>query len=72
MAKTEHHPNGLIHYNPQLSFRGYTLFTALGTKAYLMDMKGQFVHEWKHERGITNAELLPNGNPGITWIQKSM
>ena len=62
MAKTEHHPNGLIHYNPQLSFRGYTLFTALGTKAYLMDMKGQFVHEWKHERGITNAELLPNGN----------
>jgi len=62
VAKTEHHPNGLIHYNPQLSFRGYTLFTALGTKAYLMDMKGQFVHEWQHERGITNAELLPNGN----------
>ncbi|MBT4160885.1 MAG: hypothetical protein HOC70_17120 [Gammaproteobacteria bacterium] len=62
MARTEHHPNGLIHYNSRLSFRGYTLFTALGTKAFLIDPKGQFVHQWEHERGITNAELLPNGN----------
>jgi hypothetical protein len=62
MAKSEHHPNGLIHYNPQLSHRGYTLFTASMTKAYLIDMNGRFVHEWKHKAGITNAELLPNGN----------
>ncbi len=62
MARTEHHPNGLIHYNPQLAFRGYTLFTANQTKAYLMDMQGQFVHQWEHNRGITNAKLLPNGN----------
>jgi Arylsulfotransferase (ASST) len=62
MARTEHHPNGLIHYNPQLAFRGYTLFSTFGTKAYLMDMQGRFVHEWQHERGISNPELLPNGN----------
>ena len=62
MAKTEHHPNGLIHYNPQLSHRGYTLFNAMNNKAFLIDMKGQFVHQWEHEGGITNPELLPNGN----------
>ena len=62
MARTEHHPTGLIHYNPQMSYRGYTLFTALGTRARLMDMNGRIVHEWEHERGITNPELLPNGN----------
>ncbi len=62
MARTEHHPDGLIHYNRSLSFRGYTLFTGLSNKAFLMDMKGQFVHQWEHSRGITNAEFLPNGN----------
>jgi Arylsulfotransferase (ASST) len=62
VARTEHHPNGLIHYNPQLAFRGYTLFSTFGQRALLMDMQGRFVHEWNHERGITNAELLPNGN----------
>lgn len=61
MAKTEHHPNGLIYYNPRLSYRGYTLFTAQ-MRAYLVDPKGRFVHQWEHKRGITNAELLPNGN----------
>ena len=62
MARTEHHPTGLIHYNPRLSFRGYTLFTAQMNNAFLIDPKGRFVHRWQHERGITNAELLPNGN----------
>ncbi len=32
MARSEHHPNGLIHYNPQLSHRGYTLFQPTETK----------------------------------------
>lgn len=62
MARSEHHPNGLIHYNPQLAFRGYTLFSADKTKALLMDMDGRFVHVWEHEAGITSPELLPNGN----------
>lgn len=62
MARSEHHPNGLIHYNPQLSWKGYTLFSADTDKAYLIDMEGRFVHEWRCEMGITNPELLPNGN----------
>jgi len=62
MARSEHHPNGLIHYNPQLSYRGYTLFPADRTKAFLIDMEGRFVHQWQNERGISNPELLPNGN----------
>jgi len=62
VARSEHHPNGLIHYNPQLSYRGYTLFTADRNKALLMDMEGRFVHQWECALGITNPELLPNGN----------
>lgn len=61
MARTEHHPTGLIHYNPTLAFRGYTLFTAL-KNAHLIDMQGRFVHAWQHPLGLTSAELLPNGN----------
>ena len=62
MARSEHHPNGLIHYNPQLSYHGYTLFTGEGDKAWLIDMQGRFVHRWQCSLGITNAELLPNGH----------
>ena len=58
MARSEHHPSGLIHYNPELSFRGYTLFTANHTQAILIDMHGRVVHRWEQSRGITNAELL--------------
>jgi hypothetical protein len=61
MARSEHHRNGLIHYNPQLSYRGYTLFSADG-KALLMDMEGRFVHRWEPPQGCTNPELLANGN----------
>ncbi len=62
MARSEHHPNGLIHHNPQLSYPGYTLFTANTKDAFLIDMQGRFVHQWHCDLGITNAELLPNGN----------
>jgi len=62
MARSEHHPNGLIHYNPQLSWPGYTLFSAETDKAYLIDMHGRFVHQWQCDLGLTNPELLPNGN----------
>jgi len=62
MARSEHHPNGLIHYNPQLSYPGYTLFSADGDKAFLIDMHGRVVHRWECKEGITNPELLPNGN----------
>ena len=62
MARSEHHPNGLIHYNPQLAYRGYTLFSANGKDAYLIDMEGRYVHKWTCGLGITNPTLLPNGS----------
>lgn len=62
MARSEHHPNGLIHYNPQLSYRGYTLFSADKNKTFLIDMQGRIVHRWQFDGGLTNAEILPNGN----------
>jgi len=62
MARSEHHRNGLIHHNEALSYRGYTLFTANRNQALLIDMEGRVVHRWEHARGITNAELLPNGH----------
>ncbi len=62
MARSEHHPNGLIHYNRQLAYKGYTLFSANGQNAYLIDMDGRFVHQWTCELGITNPTLLPNGS----------
>jgi hypothetical protein len=62
MARSEHHPNGLIHYNPQLAYKGYTLFSANGKDAYLIDMDGRYVHKWTCDLGITNPTLLPNGS----------
>ena len=62
MARSEHHPDGLIHYNPQLAYRGYTLFAAGTDKALLIDMQGRIVHQWRSPRGLSNPELLPNGN----------
>jgi hypothetical protein len=62
VARSEHHPDGLIHYNPQLAYRGYTLFSSDGDKALLIDMEGRVVHRWQSKRGITNPALLANGN----------
>ncbi|HSG91474.1 MAG TPA: aryl-sulfate sulfotransferase [Pseudomonadales bacterium] len=62
MARSEHHPNGLIHYNPQLAYRGYTLFSADVDKAFLIDMEGRIVHQWQSPRGISNPTLLPTGH----------
>ena len=62
MARSEHHPNGLIHYNPALSYRGYSLFTADKDKAFLIDMQGRIVHQWQNNLGIDNAVMLDNGN----------
>lgn len=61
MARSEHHPNGLIHYNPQLAYRGYTLFSADTDKALLIDMQGRVVHQWRSPQGLVNPTLLPGG-----------
>lgn len=73
MARSEHHPNGLIHYNPQLSYRGYTLFSAGERSAFLMDMEGRFVHQWQNPKGISNPKLLPNGNLiALAWPSENV
>ena len=62
MARSEHHPTGLLHINPHQSFRGYTLLSANHNQALLIDLQGRVVHRWESKRGIANPELLPNGH----------
>ncbi len=72
-----HGPLGLLHYNKEKAFDGYTLFSPHakspawivdklpnpGSKTtYLIDMEGNVVHTWKHENPGMYAELLPSGN----------
>ena len=40
---------------------GYTLLCA-GREVYLIDLDGRVVHEWRSERKVFVAYLLPNGN----------
>jgi hypothetical protein len=63
MGWSKHHPVGLIHNSPALSYRGYTLFaTNGGNHATLIDMDGQICHRWESQEGIAYAQLLPNGH----------
>ncbi len=63
MGWSINHPNGLIHYAPQQSYRGYTLVTNVsGYDSRLIDMEGRVCHEWHSNEGIGYAYLLPNGN----------
>ncbi|MBI3016252.1 MAG: hypothetical protein HYY65_14580, partial [Candidatus Tectomicrobia bacterium] len=69
------YPTGTTIHNPEKAFNGYTLIAPLdagkptdefyanpGT-AYLLDMNGNVVHQWKlpFPPGL-HARLLPNGN----------
>ena len=58
-------PTGVIKYESEKTFNGYTLFapTYKCTTTYLMDMNGDVVHTWqsKYPPGLY-AILLPNGN----------
>ena len=63
MGWSNNHPNGLIHYNPQQTYRGYTLVTNLnGHESRLVDMEGRICHTWRSDQGIGYSYLLPNGN----------
>lgn len=58
-------PTGVLKYNKEKSFGGYTLFapTEDSTTTYLINMEGDIVHKWESEYppGLY-AVLLPNGN----------
>ena len=63
MARSHQYRNGLIFYDPDFACRGYTLFSGGGPAcAYLIDMQGRICKRWSHPRGISYAQLLPNGN----------
>lgn len=63
MARSHQLRTGLIHYDPDFACRGYTLFAGGSPAcAYLIDMHGRFCKRWVDPRGISYAQLLPNGN----------
>jgi Arylsulfotransferase (ASST) len=54
---------GLVQNDPK-AFRGYTLLNPMNTKtAYLIDMEGRVVKQWKSEHNSMHAaHILANGN----------
>lgn len=67
-------PSGVLQYNPDKSYGGYTLFSGTGagnTVTYLVDMEGYVVHEWKRDYVVALTDfMLPNGNllvPQKAW-----
>ena len=59
-----HNKLGLVSHEPSKAFSGYTIFSPLGRPmVFLVDMKGDVVHEWKMPQMCGNyAYLLPSGN----------
>lgn len=51
---------GVVNYQPEKCFNGYTLFQARNQGAALIDMNGKVVHMWKGLNGNPNR-LLPGG-----------
>ena len=63
MGWSIHHPTGLIHHSPMLSYKGYTLvFTNSGKFAALLDMEGRICHRWEYHAGLSYVVMLPNGH----------
>ena len=66
-------PTGLTYHNPNLSVKGYTLFSPTHAPGlYLLNMAGQIVKHWEFD-GITlgHTKLLPNGNLLIGAVHES-
>jgi len=57
-------PTGVLMYDKENSYGGYTLFAPMGSKTtYLIDIEGNVVHTWKAEYNPgAYAVLLENGN----------
>ena len=53
MGWSANHPNGLIYYAPQQTYRGYTLVTNVsGHDARLIDMEGRVCHHGTPTRAL--------------------
>jgi hypothetical protein len=57
-------PTGVLLYDKDKSYEGYTLFSPMGNKTtYLIDMEGYVIHTWEAEYTPgAYAALLENGN----------
>jgi hypothetical protein len=63
MGRSRQYRTGLIYYDRDFAYRGYTLFCGGNPAcAYLIDMQGRICQRWMNERGITYASLLPDGH----------
>ena len=62
MGWSRHHATGLIHYERNHCYRGYTVIATNGPYAYLIDIEGRVCHRWNSSEGISYGKLLANGN----------
>ncbi len=69
-AAPQYSPKGVTHYEKGKSHDGFTLFAPMGgvipaqrSRFYLIDLRGNIVHEWNVKYGPLNyGYLLKNGN----------
>ena len=61
MGWSSHHKNGLIYYNPQLSYRGYTLVATNrgGSFANLIDMEAASATAGTTRRRLSTGTCCP-------------
>jgi hypothetical protein len=56
-------PHGTTIYNPEKAYSGYTLFCADNFGAFLIDMRGNVVHQWKNIGSVDHpVKMLPGGH----------
>jgi len=56
-------PHGTTIYNPDKAYSGYTLFSVDNFGAFLIDMRGNVVHEWKSVGVVDHpVKMLPGGH----------
>ncbi|EFK11516.1 conserved hypothetical protein [delta proteobacterium NaphS2] len=63
-------PTGVLLYNPDKTYEGYTLIPPTGVKTcYLINMEGDVVHSWdlEYPPGL-HGQLLENGNLLIAGV----
>ena len=59
-AEPSIYPTGVTRYDPQKAENVFVLFSAADDKTYLIDMDGEPVRQWDHER-VGNMARPPGG-----------
>ncbi len=55
-------PHGTTIYKPDKAYSGYTIFSIDHVGSFLIDMRGNVVHEWKNVGHDHPAKMLPGGH----------